>query len=245
MSYVFEVVRSGPVTPNMFRVRLGGSSIAALPADCAGGYLKLRIPTTEGKSATRTYTIRAQGPDYIDIDFALHVAAELSGPATAWALAARPGDTLEAGGPGPSKPLPEGHGSYIIAGDMTALPAISVNLETLSDEARADAFVEVQSEDDIQDLDVPRGVRLHWLVNPSPGAEPHLLENAIRELTWPSDLSYAWVATEFKAMKNVRTYLRSERSLSPQDLYISSYWKRGLVEDDHRIVKSADAKSDG
>lgn len=247
MSYIFEVRQTHHVTPNMFRVRLGGDSIADLPPDCAGGYLKLRVPldAVGGKLVTRTYTIRAQGSDHIDVDFALHGSDTTVGAATAWALAARPGDRLEAGGPGPRKPLPESRGASLIAGDMTALPAISVNLETLPDGAELDAFLEVQSEDDIQAFALPAGARLHWLVNPEPGTRDRLLETALRDLPWPQDFSYAWVATEFEAMKNLRAYLRTERALGPDQLYISSYWKRGLVEDDHRSMKSADAKAGG
>ncbi|WP_199562491.1 hypothetical protein [Pelagibacterium lacus] len=35
--------------------------------------------------------------------------------------------------------------------------------------------------------------------------------------------------------------MRGERGLSPDQLYISSYWKQGLVEDQHREVKYADS----
>ncbi|MEQ9634916.1 MAG: siderophore-interacting protein [Devosia marina] len=240
----FEVVETGHVTPNMFRVRFGGADVIAFPEGFAGGYLKLRIPLEGDAVAVRTYTIRHQDKDGIDVDFALHGDKEAAGLATHWALDAQPGMRLEVGGPGQPKPLPAANGHYIIAGDMTALPAISVNLEALGPDASGDVFLEIQHEDDIQDLAVPKNVRLHWLVNPVPGGNPDLLVDAIRALDWPDALTYAWVATEFEAMRNLRAYLRGERALGPDQLYISSYWKRGLIEDDHRTVKSADAQAE-
>ena len=241
----FEVVETGHVTPNMFRVRFGGPEVTAFPEGFAGGYLKLRIPLEGDAVAVRTYTIRHQDKNVIDVDFALHGDKDAAGLATRWALDARPGMSLEAGGPGQPKPLPEAaNGHYIIAGDMTALPAISVNLEALGPDASGDVFLEIQNEDDIQKLAVPNNVRLHWLVNPEPGSQPELLANAVRALEWPETLTYAWVATEFEAMRNLRAYLRAERNLGTDQLYISSYWKRGLIEDDHRSVKSADAQAE-
>ena len=44
-------------------------------------------------------------------------------------------------------------------------------------------------------------------------------------------------------MKLLREYLRAERGLGTDRLYISSYWKQGLVEDDHRDIKRSDAAS--
>jgi len=240
----FQVVETGHVTPNMFRVRFGGPEVSEFPEGFAGGYLKLRIPLEGDAVAVRTYTIRHQDRDGIDVDFALHGDRDAAGLATRWALDAQPGMSLEAGGPGQPKPLPAADGHYVIAGDMTALPAISVNIEALGPGASGDVFLEIQHEDDIQDLAVPPNLRLHWLVNPVPGSRPELLADAVRGLDWPAELTYAWVATEFEAMRNLRTYLRGERGLGPDQLYISSYWKRGLVEDDHRTVKSADAQAE-
>jgi NADPH-dependent ferric siderophore reductase len=51
------------------------------------------------------------------------------------------------------------------------------------------------------------------------------------------------VACEFEAMKLLRQYLRVEQQFGKERLYISSYWKRGLVEDEHKDIKRADAKT--
>ena len=242
---VLTVLQSTKITPNFQRVTLGGDGLSDFPAGQEGGYVKLRLPAAEGKMAVRTYTIRAQRADAFDIDFALHAETESghAGPATDWALSARPGDSIEVGGPGPAKPLPPGHAFYLLAGDMTALPAIAVNLAMLPADAAGHAVIEVMSEDDRIDLPRPSGVTLEYLVAPQPGVQPEALRAALSRIDCPQQETYAWVACEFSAMKALRTLLREERGLGPDRLYISSYWKSGLTEDAHKIAKREDAEA--
>lgn len=239
----FEVLSTSMVTPNMRRVSIGGDALAGFPAGQEGGYLKLRIPgaSPAEKTCVRTYTIIRQTADALDIDFALHGSGGAGGPASSWAQTTRPGDRIEAGGPGPAKLLPPGADWYLLAGDMTALPAITVNLAALPEEAVGHAVIEVQTEADRQDLRHPAGVSIHWLINPEPGHHPALFEEALRSMLWRAGQVQAWCATEFEAMRRARQYLREERGLPPEQLYISSYWKQGLVEDEHREVKRADS----
>ncbi|KHL25653.1 siderophore-interacting protein [Croceibacterium mercuriale] len=231
------------VTPNMLRVTLGGPGLAGFPAGQAGGYLKLRLPTGTGRPCVRTYTISAQRDGELDVDFALHADPQgHAGPATRWAIGARTGEVLEVGGPGQAKPLPPGHDFYLIAGDMTSLPAIAVNLAALPAEARGFAAIEISDAADRQDLPCPAGVEIAWLVK-EPGSDPDLLARTLRGQAVPAGSLYAWVACEFAAMRALRSYLREERGLGPDRLYISSYWQAGSTEDRHREVKRADMEA--
>lgn len=241
----FEVTKSVRITPNMHRITLGGKSLTKFPADRAGGYIKFRLPTPEGeKPIVRTYTIRSQTADGIDVDFALHGGnAEDSGPATHWALSADIGDQILVGGPGPAKPLPDGKGPFLLVGDMTALPAISVNMENLPDDATGHAIILIRDETDKQNLSTPDGFTIEWLIEPDLGSNANLLVDAARKVKSINELVYAWVACEFEAMKLLRQYLRGEQNFGKDRLYISSYWKRGLVEDEHKQVKRADSES--
>lgn len=239
-----EVLASSRNTPNMLRITLGGAGLADFPAGSAGGYIKLRLfPDGPGTPVVvRTYTLRNQRACEIDVDFALHSDASGShGPATDWALGVQPGDTIEIGGPGPAKPLPAGQDFYLLGGDMTALPAISVNLEALPAGARGHVVIEVQHAEDAQDLAVPAGVTIEWLVNPDPGSQPELLAEHLRAAMPQDGAVYAWFASEFGAMRAARGFLREECGLTPQLLYISSYWKRGLTEEAHKVAKRDDA----
>lgn len=240
---IFDVLSTSMVTPNMRRVSIGGEALEGFPAGQDGGYLKLRIPgdAQADKPFVRTYTILRQTTAALDIDFVLHGSGGVGGPAVSWAETVTPGDRISAGGPGPAKPLPPDADWYFVAGDMTALPAITVNLAALPDEARGHAVIEIQSEKDRQDLRHPAGIEIHWLINPEPGHRPELFEQAVRSVPWGKGNVYAWCAAEFDSMRRARAYLRGERGLTPERLYTSSYWKQGLVEDQHRDIKRADA----
>ncbi len=250
-----EVIAREQLTPNMIRITLGGPGMEGFPEGQQGGYVKLRL--SEGgegqKPIVRTYTIREQrgsGADaQIVLDFVVHGAGEgashgVAGPAVTWAMEVAPGDAITVAGPGPAKPLPEGFDRYLVAGDMTALPAISVNLENLPADAHGTVLIEIQDPDDAQDLIRPEGVDIIWLVNPEPGNRPDLLAAELRDAGWEEG-TYGWAASEFSAMRNMRDYLRGECGMDAQSLYISSYWKLGDNEDSHKAVKRADMEAAG
>ncbi len=242
---LLTVIGKQQITPNMLRVTLGGAGIASFPAGSAGGYVKLRLyPDGGERPVVRTYTVRYQRDGEIDVDFVLHPDPQgRHGPATDWAIGVAVGDGIEVGGPGPAKPLPPGDHFYLIAGDMTALPAISVNLENLAADARGIAVIEIQREDDRQELAKPNGVGIEWLINPHPGTLGTLgtaIADRLRGVDPGGEGVYGWVASEFAAMRALRDYLRGERGLGPDRLYISSYWKAGLSEEEHKLAKRDD-----
>lgn len=241
---ILKVTNSVRITPNMHRITLGGDGLIDFPRDQCGGYIKLMLGKSKaGKPITRTYTIRNQSEFSIDVDFALHGTKEGSGPATQWALNTREGDMIKIGGPGPAKPLPEGNGPFLLIGDMTALPAISVNLEDLPKDATGHAIILIRNAADKEDMVKPSNLTIQWLVEEDLGETPALLADAVRKLSNIDDVSYAWAACEFEAMKLLRQYLRTEQQFGKERLYISSYWKRGLVEDDHKQIKRTDAET--
>lgn len=235
------VVGSERITANMHRISLGGPGLRNFPEQSDGGYVKLIFPSAEGdRPVTRTYSIRAQHPDRIDIDFVLHGDG---GPASRWAVNCAVGETIMVGGPGPNSPLDRDLDWFLLAGDMTALPAISVNTEHLPADAVGYLVMEVIDEADIQPLPLPVGFDVEWLINPHPGEAPELLSHHVRSLPWLKGQPSVWVACEFSAMRNLRDYLRGERQLGRENLYISSYWKHGSKEDLHRVAKREDAKA--
>ncbi|MXO90739.1 siderophore-interacting protein [Pontixanthobacter aquaemixtae] len=241
-----SVLDSQRVSPSMLQITLGGPGLAGFPQDQTGGYIKLMLPDPAGgpKPVLRTYTIRAQRQAEIDVHFALH-GGNANGLATGWALAAERGDTIAIGGPGPAKPLPDGFDFYAVAGDMSALPAISANLERLGRDAKGVAVLEIQHRDDAIPIDAPAGIEICWIVNPKPGTEPGLLAGELRRQMKPDGKVAGWAACEFSAMRELRALLRGEWGLGPRELYISSYWKHGLDEIAHKKIKRQDAEEAG
>lgn len=236
-----EVTGRRQVTPNLLRIALGGAGMADFPEDQTSAYVKLRLPDAASeREVVRTYTVRSQRPGEIDVDFALH---EDCGPATLWALNAGIGDTVMVGGPGPRKLVHADADWFLLVGDMTALPAISGNLEMLPDTARGTAVIEIMDAADIQDLHKPAGVNIDWVINPHPGEDSHLLVDRVKSLPWQDGNPSVWAACEFSSMRQLRDYFRNERGLGTANLYISSYWKAGSNEDSHKIAKRTDAET--
>lgn len=233
-----QVIASRYITPNMLRITLGGAEIATFPEGQESAYIKLMFPGMNGaKDLMRTYTVRHQRADEFDVDFVIHGDG---GPASNWAQQARPGDSIRVGGPGPKKLVDNTSDWFLLAGDMTALPAMSVSIEQLPNDARGYAVIEVAEEGDIQTLAHPPAVTLHWLVNPRPGKDSRILINRVRELAWLPGRPSIWAACEFSEMRELRRYFKDERQVARQDLYISSYWKSGSSEDQHKVVKRQD-----
>ncbi|UTD53833.1 siderophore-interacting protein [Halomonas sp. MS1] len=150
------------------------------------------LPDAQRPSA-RTYTIRALRPEQaeVDVEFVLHGD---NGPASRWAMHARPGDRLamtapDANAEGPKqgyewKP-PQGVRRILIIADETALPAAAGILETLDDlplKPKVEALLEVPRRDDVQPL--PQAAKLRWLARDAEPACQHgeLLMRALRDI---------------------------------------------------------------
>ena len=188
----------------------------------------------------RTYTVRDFDADRLelDVDFVIH--AE-QGPASDWAQAAQPGDEMVILGPGPRKLVDYTADWFLLAGDMSALPAISANIEGMGTDAQGHVLLEIIDAADLQDLDFPKNLDVQWIVNPHPDSENTLLLDAVKSIPFRDGRPSIWVAGEFSAVLAIRSYLKKEQGVDRRDLYVSSYWQMGKSEDEHRVSKR-DAK---
>lgn len=240
------VAAARQITPNMRRLTLKGDDLASFPDNAEGSYFKLTFPgENPERPILRTYTVASFRPEQleIDVDFMLHSKPDgsASGVAAEWSLQAKPGDRMAIFGPGPATFIKSDASWYLLAADMTALPALTANLERLPEDAKGYVVIEIMSEDDQQDLPIPASMKLIYVVNPQPGSEEAPLNTAIRQLVWLPGQVAVWTACEFKSMKKVREYYREQRSVDKSHLYISSYWKKGLQEEEHKVAKSEDS----
>lgn len=145
--------------------------------DVPGGedwYARYRALADDVRPPMRTYTIRQLRAEQgeVDVDFVLHGE---TGPASRWAIHARPGDRVvllapDAGNPASSegwewKP-PAGVGQVLLVADETALPAVAGILEELAGMAeppRTLALLEVARAGDAVPLRAPANAELVWL----------------------------------------------------------------------------------
>ena len=234
------------LTPNMRRLTLEGDALANFPADSEGAHIKLVFEQSAlGKPAMRTYTVAQQrsAQNEIDIDFMLHDSKNGTEHAIAapWSLVAKPGDTISIFGPGLASYINLDAEHFLLAADMTALPALTVSLKTLPNNAKGKVFIEILNEEDKQTLPHPESVEIVWIINDDPGSDASPLYHAIEQTDWPEGRVAGWVACEFKTMKKIRSYLKGERDLEKSHIYISSYWKRGDTEEEHKVAKQADS----
>lgn len=238
---VLEVIRTTYITPNMCRVTLGGEGLMDFPVDQESAYIKLIFPQGEdNRPLMRTYTVSVQRDNEIDVDFALH---DVEGPASTWARNTQVGDQILVGGPGPKKLINNDADWFLLIGDMTALPAITVNLAQLPDDARGYAVLEVTTEADRQTLKKPENLDIHWVINAEPNADSSPLLEHTKTLTWLNGQPAVWAACEFNSMRALRQFFKVERPIPKTHLYISSYWKVDNTEDQHKIEKRNDAES--
>jgi NADPH-dependent ferric siderophore reductase len=173
----------------------------------------------------RSYTARRQdaATGTVEIDFVLHG----DGPAAAWAAAAEPGSLVAVAGAGPLGDRPAG--TLILAGDETALPAISRILAGSAGTARGVALLEVAGAVEEQPMPSHPGVAVHWLHRGStPPGESTLLADAVAALPRPEgDDVFAWVAAESGVVRSVRADLRNRWALGRAQHHAIGYWRRG------------------
>lgn len=238
------VVSSQQLTQNMLRLTLHGEDLAAFPADAEGSYFKFAFPSQNPeRPVMRTYTVANFRQDRleIDVDFMLHGSGVADGVAAPWAMQASAGDTVSVFGPGPATFINPQADWFLLAADMTALPALTANLSLLPADAIGYVVVEILSEQDQQELAVPDGIEVKWVVNPQAGSDKAPLHQAIEQLSWLEGQVSIWTACEFKTMKKIRQFYREEKTVQKPNLYISSYWKKGLQEEEHKLAKREDA----
>jgi NADPH-dependent ferric siderophore reductase len=162
----------------------------------------------------------------LEIDFAIHDA----GPATRWAAQAKPGDTLALGGPRGSFVIPTAYDWHLLAGDETALPAISRRLEELPAGARTVVVVEVDGPADEIALPTKTNASVTWAHrNGAAAGASDALARTLASLKWPNGDYYAWIACESLIAKALRKQLIADHGANPKWMRAAGYWRRGAV----------------
>lgn len=222
------VVAARTVTPHMRRITFRGDALRALPAQEPGWWVKVLLPANEDeRPQSRAYTIRHfdRTAAQLDIDFVLHGDA---GPCSAWAAQAEPGKAIRLAGPRSGRIAIPDEGWLLLAGDETALPAISTILEGLPDGREAIVFVEVDNAGEEQPLAAPHGTRIHWRHRARDASPPGLLlRDAVSGMVLPPGPGYAFVAAEAFAVQAIKSRLRD--ALPPERISAKGYWKMGAA----------------
>lgn len=236
----FKVSNKKQITPNMTRITLIGNNLQDFNYDQIGGYVKIYFSNKNGEKLLRPYTVK----DYreklceIDIDFAIHDNDKAI--ASNWAKKAKIGDKISLTGPSPKQNLNNNADWFYFVGDMSAIPAITVNLESLPKNSKGIAVLEIFNECDMQKIKMPNDIEILWVINHNDSHDKLLIEK-IKSLVWLKGKPFIWVACEFSKMKILREFFKVQKKIEKKDIYISSYWKKGLNQEEHKIVKKKDS----
>lgn len=251
-----EVIGTRRVGAGLIRVTLGGPELAGFQTHASDDHVKVLYPDEAGVltlpsrnglmltwprdplPVTREYTVRRYDAvaGLLDIDIALHP----GGLGSDWAESAAPGDRIHVAGPPGGMVVPPRYDRYLLAGDITALPAIDRRLEELPRDAAGWALIEVADASEEIDLDPPPGFQVRWLHrgDRAPGTSD-VLERAIMQLPQrvpDGERWFCWLAGEAGTLKALRRWVADAWRLPRYDQYISGYWKLGVAdfdEDEH------------
>ena len=214
------------LSQGMLRLIFRSPDLADFSSQSPDDHLKVILPGADGETIMRDYTPRAfdRTLGQLTIDFAIHDA----GPATAWALAAKVGDTLTIGGPRGSTILPDGLDWLCLIGDETALPAIGRRIEEAREGLTITSLTIVQSQADIQDLQTKAQWSPYWITRDDGQLtdEAALIER-LGEVLPKAGRGFVWVAAEAKVARALRTHLVETVGLDPRQIKASGYWVSG------------------
>lgn len=220
------------LAPNYVRVRLEGADLSGFTSLGSDDHMRLFFPgempetVEELRSApSREYTPLAWGVNWLDVEFAIHGD---EGIAARWAATAPLGAQIGVGGPRGSAVITGTPGSWFLAGDETALPAIRRFASLIGDQP-ARVAVEVRGQEDEVDVSAP--VAVEWLHRgdaPAGSALAGFLDGLDESDAVGPD-PFVFIAAEQSIVKPGRALLK-RWSVESGSAIVKGYWKRGESE---------------
>lgn len=230
----------------MVQVTLAGAELEGFTSGLPAGSVRLLLPAPGNgvvvpswngnefllpdgrRPIIRTFTPLRFEPAALELD--LQIVVHGRGVASDWAEAAEPGAPAAVSGPGRGYTIDPEATTFVIAGDETAIPAITQLLTALPLDKPVQVCVEVG--DPAARLPLPdhpaAGVAWFALSEGSPPGDA--LVAAVRRLGIPPD-SRVWVAGEAAAVQRIRRHLFEERGIPRPRTSVRGYWKHGRSGD--------------
>lgn len=226
--FTFTVTAAEQLTDGFRRVSVtDGGLLAATGGAHPTMWVRLWFER-HGKPHQRAYTLVDPDPEAgtFSLDFALH-----DGPATDWARAAAPGDTIDATLQGTGFALPEPAPSRLfVIGDPASLPAINSLLAAAPGTPATIWYESAPGTDDEPPLRLDQAHHtLHRVDRHGRGGE---LIDAVRSTLPrllgddPSD-AYVWIACDTATTRSLSGYVRRELAVPKERVHALGYWRAG------------------
>lgn len=230
------------LTPHLRRVVLGGPELAGFPPPMPAASIRLLLPADDSHTIVmptwtgnqfelpdgRRAPIRTMTPRLVDMarqELTIDVALHERGKVSDWARRAEPGVIAAISGPARGVELAADTTSLLLAGDETALPAISQLLEVVPGHIAMTVHVEVSAPSARLTLPDRAATTVDWHVTASdatPGDGFAAAVEATADL--PDEL---WIAGEAAAVQRVRKHLYDDRGIPRSRVSAHGYWKHG------------------
>ncbi|MCM0620735.1 siderophore-interacting protein [Nocardioides bruguierae] len=236
--------------PRYRRVVLTGADLAGFASAGADDHLRLFVPGADGslvlpeigpeglvppgpgdpRPVSREYTPVAWGGTGADAWLTLDLVVHPGGHASDWVTRAQPGDPAAVGGPRGSLVVAGTPAWWLLAGDLTALPAIRRHLAAVAGAPATVLLLVVSAEDAEPHLASLAGADVSVLVAPEVATgDTAPLAEAVMAWTPPGapDAGLAFVAAEQSIVSPARARLSA---LGVTHSVVKGYWKHGDAE---------------
>lgn len=211
------------LTPRMLRITLAGEELDGFVSPSPDDHIKVFFPGTDGEEAKRDYTPRRfdVAGRTLWIDFALHE----GGVGSNWAQQAKPGDTIQIGGPRGSTSISAPGAWWLLIGDETALPSVGRRLEEMPAGTRVLTLMAVTSSEEEQKFTTSSDATAHWIHrHATQAADPAPFLKAISYLTLPAGPGFIWIGAEEEVSRAVRSHFIDTVGHSAEWIKASAYW---------------------
>ena len=250
-----EVKDVTTISPSMVRIVLGGNGLEDFsPTGFTDQYInayfipenasykppfnleEARSLSDDQRPRPRRFTVRRWEPDTreLTIDFVTHGD---QGYAGTWAQRAQVGDLLQFKGPNGSYKPDVGADWHLLAGDESALSAISASVESIPDDKPCLVFLIVDGPENRIDFTASPQHQIIWIYRSAvPNPESALLE-AIKSHSFPDGEFDIFVHGEAGEIRGIRKYLILNHEINIESSSISPYWRRDHTDEAWRSIK--------
>jgi len=226
-----ELVSREWLTRGYVRVRLEGDQLKGFHSPGADDHVRLFFAPADGplpatpeewrELPSREYTPLNADPvaGWVEFDLVVHG----DGPGSEWAATAPPGSRVAVAGPRRSNAITGDPDAWFLAGDETAIPAITRFLRSRRPGTPARVIVEVAPENELVPLPSDVGTHVTVLVRGADSLADTLA--ALGESDRPEGSVLGFVAAESAVVPIARTLLLEHWALPPEAVITKGYWR--------------------